>query len=299
VPHRHRDRFAIAARAGLDFSSGRLAEARRREAFDLVFSNAFDHGFGDSVVRPPEPTVTNRINAQLVPGLVTPISGGGELAQNGSASTQATNRSTDVATPVVLVPDVLTSGECRDLIDEMLAGPREPTNVLRAGHDEYAPSARKSESCYPRGPTRVMAEEQVERAARLNWPNAPDVASLIASAHYFRYPATGFVGPHRDRSPNHDDPREVRWRFASLVLFLNPAPAGNDFDGGALVVYTPRLNGPTVPTVVRPVAGTLAMFEPGLVHEVTRVRRGTRYSMVTWLVAENLYPEGNTAAVSP
>lgn len=198
-----------------------------------------------------------------------------------------THRSSDAAPAVQLVPGVLTEGECRALIAEMLAGPREPTNVLRAGRDEYAPTARRSESCYPRGPARELAEERTERAARAHWPGVGDVPCAISASHYFRYPAAGFVGPHRDRSPNNDDPREVRWRMASLVLFLNPDAAGNDFDGGALVVYTPRLDGPTVPTVIRPVAGTLAMFEPGLVHEVTRVRSGIRYSMVTWLVADD------------
>jgi predicted 2-oxoglutarate/Fe(II)-dependent dioxygenase YbiX len=194
------------------------------------------------------------------------------------------------------VPGVLTVTQCRDLIDEMNCAANEPTKVLRAGMDHYEPAVRASESCYPRGPARSFAETQVRAVARAQWPAGQ--ACTLSAAHFFRYPPGGFVGPHRDRSPNNDDPREVRWRHASLVLFLNGGAAAQDgFDGGTLTVYTPRLGGRTVPSVIKPQPGMLAMFEPGLVHEVTRVRSGTRYSMVAWLIAENDGQERNLNAV--
>jgi predicted 2-oxoglutarate/Fe(II)-dependent dioxygenase YbiX len=108
---------------------------------------------------------------------------------------------------------------------------------------------------------------------------------MISAAHYFRYPAGGFVGPHRDRSPNNDDPREVRWRRASLVLFLNSDAPPDGFEGGVLVVYVPQGYGSTITHTIHARTGALALFEPGLMHEVTRVRRGTRYTLVAWLIA--------------
>ena len=191
------------------------------------------------------------------------------------------------ASDIVTVPGVLTGAQCRDLIDEMNCGTSEPTNVLRAGTDHYEPSVRSSESCYPHGPARAFAEERVEAVARAEWPEAH--SCTLSAAHFFRYPSGGFVGPHRDRSPNNDDPREIRWRHASLVLFLNggaTTTAHDRLDGGTLIIYSPRLSGPTVPSVIKPEAGTLVMFEPGLVHEVTRVRSGKRYSMVAWLITD-------------
>lgn len=192
----------------------------------------------------------------------------------------------------ILVPDVLTQSECATLISEMEDQPPNPTLVLRAGVDGYEPSVRRSDSCAPRGPLRAHALTCVEQAARLHWPVSDGDPGAISDAHYFRYPQGGFVAPHRDRSPNNDDPREVRWRKASLVLFLNSDASPDGFDGGALVIYIPQIAGPTLPHTIHARTGTLALFDPGLVHEVTRVRSGTRYTLVAWLIAsEQSYPE--------
>lgn len=188
----------------------------------------------------------------------------------------------------ILVPNVLSVPECAALIAEMVKYPPESTLVLRAGHDSYEPSVRFSESCAPRGPMRTHALARVENAARIHWPQATNDTGTISAAHYFRYPTGGFVAPHRDRSPNNDDPREVRWRKASLVLFLNSGALPGGFEGGALVIYVPQVSSPTIIHTVRAQTGTLAMFEPGLMHEVTPVRSGTRYTLVAWLISSQL-----------
>ena len=132
---------------------------------------------------------------------------------------------------------------------------------------------------------RARALARVEQAAQTHWPAVDSGPGVISAAHYFRYPTGGFVGPHRDRSANNDDPREVRWRMASLVLFLNSDAPPDGFDGGALIVYVPQIHGRTIPLTIHARTGALALFDPGLVHEVTRVRSGTRYTMVAWLIA--------------
>ncbi len=190
----------------------------------------------------------------------------------------------------ILVPDVLSIDECNALIAEMTEHPPAPTLVLRAGNDDYEPTVRTSDSCAPRGQMRARALALVEQAARAHWPAGDSGPGVISAAHYFRYPTGGFVGPHRDRSANNDDPREVRWRMASLVLFLNSDAPPDGFDGGALVVYVPQISGRTIPHSIHARAGTLALFDPGLVHEVTRVRSGTRYTMVAWLIASDSPP---------
>jgi predicted 2-oxoglutarate/Fe(II)-dependent dioxygenase YbiX len=185
----------------------------------------------------------------------------------------------------ILVPDVLSPDECQALIADMLKYPPHPTPVLRAGVDGYEPTVRNSESCVLGDLTRTHVLNRVENAARLHWPRDSADSSVISAPHFFRYPEGGFVAPHRDRSPNNDDPREVRWRMASLVLFLNSGLPPDGFEGGKLIVYVPRTSGPTIGHAIRAQAGTLALFEPGLMHEVTRVTRGARYTLVAWLVA--------------
>jgi hypothetical protein len=184
----------------------------------------------------------------------------------------------------ILVPNVLSVEECGALISEMVEHPPEPTPVLRAGRDNYEPSVRLSDNCAPRGPMRTHALLCVENAARSYWPQDPNDPGTISAAHYFRYPKGGFVAPHRDRSPNNDDPREVRWRKASLVLFLNSGEPPDGFEGGALVIYIPQVSGPTITHTIRAQTGTLVLFEPGLMHEVTPVRSGARYTLVAWLI---------------
>jgi predicted 2-oxoglutarate/Fe(II)-dependent dioxygenase YbiX len=187
----------------------------------------------------------------------------------------------------ILVPNVLSASECETLIAEMLRHPPRPTPVLRAGVDEYEPAVRQSESCILSGTARANALARVEDAARIHWPHDSADSSVVSAAHFFRYATGGFVAPHRDRSPNSDDPREVRWRKATLVLFLNSGMPPDGFEGGALVVFVPQAAGPTLQHTIRAETGTLALFEPGLMHEVTRVRRGTRYTLVAWLIADD------------
>lgn len=190
--------------------------------------------------------------------------------------------------PPILVHNVLSESECHSLIAEMNESPPTPTLVLRAGNDAYEPTVRASDSCFPCGPMRTLALSRMETAAKVHRPIVEGHGGVISDAHYFCYPTGGFVGAHRDRSANNDDPREVRWRMASLVLFLNSDAPPDGFDGGVLVVYVPQVSGPTVPYTVHARAGTLALFDPGLVHEVTRVRSGARYTVVAWMIASEV-----------
>lgn len=190
----------------------------------------------------------------------------------------------EAAEPIV-VPNLLTQAECRELVAKMGGSSAIPTTVLRAGQDFYEPMVRLSESCTPQGDLHLLALARVERAAQLHWPTEDTDPGVLSAAHYFRYPTGGFVAPHRDRSPNQDDPREVQRRQASLVLFLNSQDTSEGFEGGSLLISVPQLNGPTVTHTLHAVAGTLVMFDPGLMHEVTRVRSGSRFTLVAWLIS--------------
>lgn len=187
----------------------------------------------------------------------------------------------------IVTPNVLSLSECRHLLAELRGSSSTPTPVLRAGQDDHEPMVRLSESCTPQGEWHLVALARVERAAQAHWLACDSGPTIISAAHYFRYPTGGFVAPHRDRSPNQDDPREVQHRQASLVLFLNSQNTDEGFEGGNLLIYVPQLNGPTITHTIRAEAGTLVMFDPGLMHEVTRVRRGARFTLVAWLISRS------------
>jgi PKHD-type hydroxylase len=62
-------------------------------------------------------------------------------------------------------------------------------------------------------------------------------------------------------------------RKISISIILN-----EDYDGGELKIYTDE-----TPFIVKKSKGTLALFPSFLLHEVTPVTSGTRYSLVNWI----------------
>jgi predicted 2-oxoglutarate/Fe(II)-dependent dioxygenase YbiX len=104
------------------------------------------------------------------------------------------------------------------------------------------------------------------------------------------YPRGGFFRAHRDISSDIADPMEVRTRVMSLVCLLNDEDSLDDlpvFDGGALVLHIPRVDGTVVPTNVPLSAGSVVAFSSDLFHEVRPVRSGVRCSAVAWLYEMN------------
>jgi predicted 2-oxoglutarate/Fe(II)-dependent dioxygenase YbiX len=209
---------------------------------------------------------------------------GYDSAKTTTDSALLPTRAGEETRPIVL-KNMLSVAECRELVAELSSSTATPTPVLRAGRDNLEPMVRFSESFTPQGDRHLVALKRVEHAAQTNWHVGGSDPGSISAAHYFRYPTGGFVAPHRDRSPNQDDPREVQRRQASLVLFLNSQDTPDGFEGGSLLIYVPQLDGPTITHTIRAEAGTLVMFDPGLMHEVTRVRHGSRFTLVAWLIS--------------
>lgn len=95
--------------------------------------------------------------------------------------------------------------------------------------------------------------------------------------NFLRYGVGGFYLPHVDRADVAAWPAAARRRIA-VVLFLNtstPVPGPGEFAGGELHVIDARVD-------VEPLAGRLAAFDAGLLHEVLPVRHGTRDVIVDW-----------------
>jgi predicted 2-oxoglutarate/Fe(II)-dependent dioxygenase YbiX len=100
-----------------------------------------------------------------------------------------------------------------------------------------------------------------------------------------RYPAGAFYRTHRDVS-GEAGPLGLHRRAVSVVVFVNSGDGqpGAEFSGGALRLHE-LVDGDEDGLDVRPEAGTLVAFPSSLLHEVTRVERGERYSLVAWLMA--------------
>jgi SM-20-related protein len=100
-----------------------------------------------------------------------------------------------------------------------------------------------------------------------------------------RYPTGAFYRTHRDAS-GHADALGLHRRAVSVVVFVNSGEghAGAEFSGGTLRLHE-LVDGDDDGLDVSPEAGTLVAFPSSLLHEVTPVEHGERYSLVAWLMA--------------
>jgi len=96
-----------------------------------------------------------------------------------------------------------------------------------------------------------------------------------------------FFGAHRDSRRESEAAEFSKERRASVVVFLNgesEAPGPDVYGGGSLTFYglmgDSRMEGYGLPLRGEP--GLLVAFRPELVHEVTPVTHGERYTIVTW-----------------
>lgn len=108
------------------------------------------------------------------------------------------------------------------------------------------------------------------------------------------YEEGDFFQPHPDSSPEPDAPEYVRERQVSAVVFLNDETedSGRDsYGGGSLTFYglmdypgreNSDQNGKKIGFPLVGEAGLLIAFRSELVHEVTPVTRGERYTIVSW-----------------
>jgi predicted 2-oxoglutarate/Fe(II)-dependent dioxygenase YbiX len=117
---------------------------------------------------------------------------------------------------------------------------------------------------------------------------------LLQTPVFLRYQPGDYFRPHCDNSGNPAQPNHIRRREISVVIFLNDArkPDSDDvsnqsFEGGDLILYrlcdkVIRPSWSNYSTLVRPQTGLLIGFTTNLLHEVTPIVNGVRYSIACW-----------------
>jgi predicted 2-oxoglutarate/Fe(II)-dependent dioxygenase YbiX len=102
------------------------------------------------------------------------------------------------------------------------------------------------------------------------------------------YRTGGFYRPHHDLTPGHEDSSiGIGARRVSIVIFLNAMstdPGPGEYAGGLLTFYG-LIDDPAWQAygfALEPAPGLLVAFPSDLVHEVTPVAAGERYTIVDW-----------------
>jgi predicted 2-oxoglutarate/Fe(II)-dependent dioxygenase YbiX len=111
----------------------------------------------------------------------------------------------------------------------------------------------------------------------------------LQKPQFLVYRAGDFFRLHRDSGERGDVPDLVGARQIAAVVFLNSEgdPASSDsYQGGALTFYDlfdqPQGKGIGFPLEAE--EGLLVTFPADVLHEVSRVEAGERYTVVTWFV---------------
>jgi SM-20-related protein len=106
---------------------------------------------------------------------------------------------------------------------------------------------------------------------------------------FLYYRVGDFFTCHADKGSNPKNPKEVKDRLVSAIVFLNDEkdePGPGTYAGGSFIIYG-ILNDPRFEKQgfkVTGVEGTLIAFRSEMFHEVTAVTGGVRYTVVSWFV---------------
>lgn len=189
-------------------------------------------------------------------------------------------------------PDV-----CENLTDEMGAARNAPATVAEGEGDAVDETYRRARQAGVSRATAKRVGNDLHNAIPGLARHFDRALVGVQTPQFLVYGEGDFFRPHPDDSEDTDAPIFVRQRSVSMVVFLNGAapdePAG--YSGGSLTFYG-LMDGPQGESVGLPLAGEtglLVAFPSHLVHSVSPVSAGERYTLVSWAFEESRAPKGH------
>ena len=188
------------------------------------------------------------------------------------------------------IPGFLTPDECRALIGEIDAADQEQAKIWLGQEFGVHPESRLGAVATLTIATEELVQDrlwgvmpQLEERYRCEISHVSGVTALI-------YRPGDHFAAHSDGGVDEDAPSEVTRRRVSLVVALNDGASEEpDFTGGELHFYPSCPPGfepaPHDHLAVRSEPGLLIAFASPMVHRVTPVVEGCRYSLALWALA--------------
>jgi len=186
------------------------------------------------------------------------------------------------------VQEFLTAEQCRALRDEIARASISPATVREEGSEYGVDEGRRKTRWAEVSPE--ASGLVVDRLKSL----MPEVArrlgvevSDVQRPQFLLYREGDFFRRHRDRNPDEAAAKFARERRVSAIVFLNAEsaqPAPDSYVGGALTLYglMDDRDGRAIGLPVTGETGSLIAFPSDMVHEVTPVSHGERYTVVSW-----------------
>lgn len=97
-----------------------------------------------------------------------------------------------------------------------------------------------------------------------------NINSLSTECDIIKYKVGSFFGKHKDNNFE-----SIKHRKQSVVIQLSQE---SDYEGGDLIIGN---------KVANKTIGNTIVFDSGLIHEVTKLTKGTRYSFIGWVTENN------------
>ena len=97
-----------------------------------------------------------------------------------------------------------------------------------------------------------------------------NITSLSSECDIIKYKVGSFFGKHKDNSHS-----VTNHRKQSVVIQLSEE---SDYEGGELIISN---------KVANKTIGNTIVFDSRLIHEVTKLTKGTRYSFIGWVTENN------------
>jgi predicted 2-oxoglutarate/Fe(II)-dependent dioxygenase YbiX len=185
--------------------------------------------------------------------------------------------------------EFLSPEVCASLRGEMQAATGAPATVAdeEGGDDAVDETYRRTKQAKVSPATAARIEGELLKAIRRLAKHFERALVGVQQPQFLLYREGDFFRAHPDDSKKPDAPDFVRRRSVSAVVFLNGVtPADPDgYSGGSLTFYGLMDDDTSEDSVGLALAGEtglLVAFSSDLVHSVSPITAGERYTLVSW-----------------
>jgi SM-20-related protein len=186
--------------------------------------------------------------------------------------------------------EFLSPNLCAEVAEEMQATTGALATVAdgKGGHAVDETYRRTKHAEVSASTSAQVAKRLLEAAPRLATHFDRELVD-VQTPQFLLYREGDFFRAHEDDSRRPEAPDFVRRRSVSAVVFLNGGNPGETggYAGGSLTFYGLMGDSPSGESVGLPLAGEtglLVAFPSNLLHAVSPVTTGERYTVVSWFV---------------
>jgi SM-20-related protein len=188
---------------------------------------------------------------------------------------------------VFLLHDFADHDICQRICSEVNQSKTKPAEITCDRVDRIDEAVRKTKVAKISDATKELVKRRLSDLQPLLEKHFSLSLTDCEDPQFLTYNVGDFFHPHHDSSSSPEAYEYVRTRKVSVVVFLNPVsevPSHQSYRGGELVLYG-LIADPLWKRygfTIQGESGLLVAFRSDILHEVTPVTRGKRFTIVSW-----------------